>query len=369
MYSTDNHANAICGSKSQGRIEWIDALKGLTIILVVYSHIVLKCKIDSTINPFFITFRMPLFFFLSGFVAYKANKKWTSTQLKADLCKKLRIQIIPTVVFGTLYTILIWSISHGQSTASSIEHFLYDPSKHGYWFTLVLLEMFVLFYLISFLSYNIGNKKVGHIFLFSLAILMYCASKLFVTWNSNSIYQVLSLNFLCKYFQFFVFGNIFARFFVSFQHFLSNKYWMASIIICWFAFYFVSTYLGANDCLISDIKIRALHCFLTNIVSYLGIFVVVSFFMKNTAMFSDTKIKGHALQYIGRRTLDIYVIHYFFMPKLPELGVFLNNNSSVVLETVLVFVMALFVVAFSVLISNVIRLSPFLAHYLFGVKN
>lgn len=357
------------GGKTQGRIEWIDALKGLTIILVVYSHIVVNCKIESNINQFFITFRMPLFFFLSGFVAYKANKKWTGTQLKADLCKKLRIQLIPTVVFGTLYTILIWSTDHGQSAAVGMEHFIYDPFKHGYWFTLVLLEMFVLFYLISFLSYNIGNKRAGHILLFSLAILMYGASKLFITCDSNKIYQFLSLTFLCKYFQFFVFGNFFARFFVSFQRFLSNKYWMASIIICWFVFYFVSIYLGANDCLISDIKIRALRLCFTTIVSYLGIFVVVSFFMKNTTMFSDTKIKGHVLQYIGRRTLDIYVIHYFFIPKLPEFGLFLNKSSSIVLETVLVFVMALFVVAFSVLISNVIRLSPFLAHYLFGVKH
>ena len=58
------------------RIGWIDALRGFTMILVVFSHVELfTFELDPPlfVNEVFISFRMPLFFFISGFIGYKAN--------------------------------------------------------------------------------------------------------------------------------------------------------------------------------------------------------------------------------------------------------------------------------------------------------
>ena len=56
------------------RLEWLDALRGFTMILVVAYHTVegfgLEVKASSSMR-FLILFRMPLFFFVSGFLAYK----------------------------------------------------------------------------------------------------------------------------------------------------------------------------------------------------------------------------------------------------------------------------------------------------------
>lgn len=61
------------------RLEYIDALRGFTMILVVFAHIInygyhitdAKAETMDTFNNLFIRFRMPLFFFISGFVLYK----------------------------------------------------------------------------------------------------------------------------------------------------------------------------------------------------------------------------------------------------------------------------------------------------------
>ena len=52
------------------RIEYIDAMRGFTMILVVYSHICHFCFGDSLLgfNAVFFLFRLPCFFFISGWL-------------------------------------------------------------------------------------------------------------------------------------------------------------------------------------------------------------------------------------------------------------------------------------------------------------
>ena len=59
-----------------GRIEYIDALRGFTMILVVFHHIMsLGMGIESSVcSSLFITFRMPLFFFISGWMAMRLGE-------------------------------------------------------------------------------------------------------------------------------------------------------------------------------------------------------------------------------------------------------------------------------------------------------
>ena len=78
---------------------------------------------------------------------------------------------------------------------------------------------------------------------------------------------------------------------------------------------------------------------------------------------------GRVLQYVGRRTLDIYLLHYFLLPW--GLGVVFpvfTESPMPVVELVCSFAVAVVVVSLCLLVSNIIRLSPFLAHWLFGVK-
>lgn len=66
------------------RLEYIDALRGFTMILVVLAHIInigyhitdSTMEEMNTFNNLFVRFRMPLFFFISGFVFYKHERIW-----------------------------------------------------------------------------------------------------------------------------------------------------------------------------------------------------------------------------------------------------------------------------------------------------
>ena len=127
---------------SPRRIEYIDALRGFTMILVVFSHLIFPAS--SNLNNLFITFRMPLFFFISGYIAYKANEIWNLSNYTTKLLNKCRIQLIPTLVFGLLFSYIIRE--HNFPT------FAFDGMKDGYWFTIVLLEMFVIYYTYSLIT-------------------------------------------------------------------------------------------------------------------------------------------------------------------------------------------------------------------------
>ena len=92
------------------RLEYIDALRGFTMILVVLAHIInfgyhitdSTMEEMETFNNLFVRFRMPLFFFISGFVLYKSDRIWDKATRRTFLKKKFMVQIIPTFGFFPL---------------------------------------------------------------------------------------------------------------------------------------------------------------------------------------------------------------------------------------------------------------------------
>lgn len=89
------------------RFEYIDAMRGFTMLLVVCTHVVSFSYLQTNIVTFHAalsTFRMPLFFFISGFILYKASRVWDTATTVDFLKKKFMVQIIPTLFFFALFT-------------------------------------------------------------------------------------------------------------------------------------------------------------------------------------------------------------------------------------------------------------------------
>ena len=102
----------------------------------------------------------------------------------------------------------------------------------------------------------------------------------------------------------------------------------------------------------------------------LGAVLSFAFFRRYEAAFQHTAHIGRALQYIGRRTLDVYLLHFFFLPKnMAVLGNLVMGNGNPTVELFVSLVIALMVIALCLLMSNIFRLSPVLAHWLLGAKN
>ena len=89
----------------RNRIGYIDALRGMAMILVVYFHIAAYGfgSYELGYNDIIERFRMPTFFFISGWLFYKAGRIWNGQAILNAIRKKFMIQIIPTVFFLLLY--------------------------------------------------------------------------------------------------------------------------------------------------------------------------------------------------------------------------------------------------------------------------
>ena len=133
------------------RMEWLDAMRGLTMILVVAYHVAQisfgVSERTSSSLPFLVLFRMPLFFFVSGFLAYKASFEWTVPNTLRLTWKKLKIQVLPALVFLCVLIIL-----RRPEFWTPFMKAMHSPTKGGYWFTWVLLQMFVIYYLACLLQ-------------------------------------------------------------------------------------------------------------------------------------------------------------------------------------------------------------------------
>lgn len=332
------------------RIEYIDALRGFTMFLVVAHHVSNLCfqviGKGISITGYLLQVRMPLFFFISGFVLYKASVVWDFDQIVRFFKKKIPVQLISPFIF-----FVIFSYTHHKDIVEG----MFADGKYGYWFTYILFVYFVIYAAVRFLIRN----KYADIILVIIGICLYPLHlpqmKQYIplpdTWLS-----FLSIEHW-YYFIFFVTGTLVKKYFNKVEELLDGRY---MITICLAIYFLVNVFRKALP--IFDI-------FMLPVLSLTGIAIIFSFFRKKQALFTKDTVLGCTLQYMGRRTLDIYLIHYFLIPyNLSIVTLFVDHPMPIIEATVSSLIAAL-IIAGCLLFSNIIRLSPFWAHWLFGVKN
>ena len=176
-------------------------------------------------------------------------------------------------------------------------------------------------------------------------------------------WQVYAIKFLCflsvalwRYFLCFYIGAWVRRHFETFIR-LTDKPAVILAITIFFSFMASTSH---KDHLIYEI----LRFYVGGIS---GMWMVFCFFRLSASWLQRIHL-SKPLQYVGTRTLDIYLLHYFFLPRflMPYAGQLHNYNNSAI-EFVVILSIALLVLGVTLLASYVIRLSPFLGHYLFGV--
>lgn len=352
------------------RLEWLDALRGFTMILVVAYHVAEmgfgESWQHSSSMPFLVLFRMPLFFFVSGFLAYKASQVWNLSNFGSLLWKKIKVQTIPTVVFFLLAMALLH-----QHFWPALEHSFHSPYKGGYWFTIALLYMFVVYYAFSYLESKLKVKSwipITLLFLVSLVFYESCYMPEHFSWAmgykgaETAISQFLmdsTLRQLLLYFPFFLYGNIVHRYWDKAQRVMDSK-WFFPIVI-------VVVIFATVDAL----KWHTLRMGWTIVpltVARFGLLTVTFMYFRHYQQyFTKFSPIGISLQYIGRRTLDIYLLHFFFLPDLPTIGAFFNAHShNFAIDSTVSILFGLLIIGFCIITSNILRISPFFKKWLFG---
>ena len=336
------------GMTNKGRIEYIDAMRGFTMILVVYSHICHFCLGDSLLgfNATLHLFRLPCFFLISGWLFEPVSLR----PFRQIARKKFMVQIVPTFIFLLLL-----------APPPEFFHQL-GALKGGYWFTFALFEFFMIYMLSVRICWRWTWLIALAVSVGSFCFASYQNHLRLISPNYSFLSPLLDIaGFLSvgvwRYYLFFYIGTFVRRHFDEFIKVTNRPFAVILLIAAFFAI--ASTSHPASS---------VLEYFRFSLGGIFGMLMVFVLF-RHTASWLKRLHLAKPLQYVGTRTLDVYLLHYFFLPRfLMEYSPQLHAYDNSLLEFAIIMPIALIVLLISLLFSYIIRLSPFLAKYLFGVE-
>lgn len=259
-------------------------------ILVVFSHLYIPNH--SVINQLFINFRMPLFFFISGLLSMRIEQEWSGLELRRRLGSKARTLLLPIMFFGLLYTAV---------QGHSLETLLFSRTKLGFWFTLVLFEMLAIYYGVRYAAARRGwsvARATTTLFVTATAVSFLWSE----AWMMTAVPKLLSLGLLLRYAPFFAFGLLAGYHRAMFDRLVDR----------W------DVYLGATTmfALLSWANIRwngGIDVIINLMVGAAGIIMLYGSFRRLARHLEDNTLVGKCMQYVGRHTLEVYVLHYFVL--------------------------------------------------------
>lgn len=182
------------GMSNMKRIEWLDYMKGIAILIVVLGHMAQHIGEGYVFAEITVVCEMPLFFMLSGILANKITKRTVLENYK----KKILSLGVPFISVGGIFAICI----------GAVHEFIFDLYHLSYWFLLSLLVCWLIFIpLLKVIKYIFKGQSsliagLGELLLF----LPFMIHKLLVNYIPIEVDEALSLNFTFTYYRFFVIG-------------------------------------------------------------------------------------------------------------------------------------------------------------------
>lgn len=276
----------------QKRLEYIDAIKGIAIFLVVMGHVLAWVFPDnvalgapdspSLIWRLIYSFHMPLFIFVSGFLFGHTTFESLGSYLQKVLIKA-RFLLVPYFICGTL----LW---------------LWRGGRHlTYWY---LLTLFLLYLIVGFLSWISGlikNQKVQPV----IELLALSAIHIGLYWAAHHIHAgVLAFSdwfiHLSQMFPYFAAGYL-SRRYLPIERLLNDYAFVACVIL------FIASFA---------IPLQRVSFYGIGFVSFSAIYAVFYICVKHLQ-------GGKGIAYfkrLGMNTLPIYLLHLFFTVRLICVG-------------------------------------------------
>jgi len=164
---------AITISSKQNRLQWLDNMRGIAFLLIVYSH--LEYYRNDNLMSFFYPVYLTTFFFVSGYL-FKSDYSF-----KQLLEHRTRTLLIPFFIFGILLILMSQTFTFKSykhlSFSKELLGFLFQSrgTQSGLWFIAALFVMNFPFY---FLVKYIKNIKI----LLSVSLGIFLLSSIYVFW-------------------------------------------------------------------------------------------------------------------------------------------------------------------------------------------
>lgn len=348
-----NHINT---RKDSEREYWIDALRGFCMFLVVFMHIenfsIGLGTSESVVMQVVFTCFLTTFFFISGYVAYRKQVVWSLKYIILKLKDKLIQLLIPALIVSNLYNICF----------EKDVFIFFSEGFHRYWFLIVLFETFICFYFINWINY-LSKNRYFEIILITITIFIIIIPT-FIT--VNGIWrEILSINNLSIYFPFFVIGVLSRKYQFLFERIIFSENLITLGLLSFVIIEYVICSAHTTDMYVTYGKIGYL---MQITVKYIATYILIALFYRNSKIFQQNTRLIKSLCLLGRQTLDIYLLHWFFIPTIPTLYIYVQNGINPIFEIVFSSIIATIVILVAWTTGIVIKNSKWLSKWLLGTR-
>jgi len=228
----------------------------------------------------------------------------------------------------------------------------------GYWFTIVLFGMFVIYFSVTALA-RLTNKDFALPCMIALGISGPILIQLGIT-DEGWFGTIFGTTNLCFFMRWFVLGLVARRYHTTFRRYFTDNTMKACFIIA-----YIIGLCGFHNDMPYPVIAKIIE---TVVIPYLGVLTLVSLFYSFSDYYKSNAVAARFLCFSGCRTLDIYMMHYFFLPALPMLGAWLAPNSMLIFQLLVGCGIAVIITTMCLLLSNCLRSSALFADWLFGEK-
>lgn len=330
------------------RIEYLDAIKGFAILLVVMAHTIawnysdyndicvydpnqpINVKMGGGNLAVNILFPYAIVFY--GFLSYKIYH-WKD--FFPFLKKKVTRLLIPWIsTFGIIYIV---------------------RGSMGYWFLLCLFEISIISFLLIMIMEKVNTRQ--NLF-FDIVLICSAFALLRIFHVQNWELYGIALGRIYTAFMPFMVG-VLLRKYKSLYNLCVCRSWFYTVTLLLFIVLFVSRYLLNNGIIFLQIYHHS-----QMVLALSGSLVVFHAFAQN--------LLGRfyvIFSFLGRQTLPIYVLHIMFVLQIPAIGDFIlsqNMVSSLVLQITCSILISTIAIALSLLFYKIFIISPLLKWLFFG---
>ena len=331
------------------RLEYIDSIKGFAILLVVMGHVIpwsfesFDTVVSMSPTPILLwqiiySFHMPLFMFVSG-ILFGLSHFDSFKEYVAKMWKKTKMLIVPYLVCG----ILVYMWRGGQ--------------KFTYWYLLTLLQLLLIVGIENYFIDKIKNKTLQIIAEISVLGATHIALQLV-----TKIYDGPMLYIFYDWFphlrgKFFYFAlGCFLMRHIDISKLMNRR--LYSLCLLFFCVSFVVKIPYTSYMSISLKSLTAIYCCLY--------------------MFKECFTQGYVIDYfkrIGKKTLQIYILHLFFGIQIIQIGQFfitlaqgskMQFMTAFVLQLLFSIIMSLLIIELCLFAGKIIKTSKLFSFALLG---
>lgn len=271
-------------------LDFIDSLKGFTIFLVVFAHVIAWSYIDyetiltdvkvSWLFQLIYAFHMPLFFFLSGYLAFHSFER----SKPFNVVKRRTLQLLVPYIFAEIFVTCVLQ------------------QKMNYWFLIALYMMYIVTALGEKWKYL--HPLLTWVIIYGTTIIFPCLNNidyLFIPSFKMHYVSFLLGFYFCKYPRFLAFAR--------------KRIYPIALMGFSLLFVFPLMFNGIN--MGGQGKIELVYKFVRSSLACFYLFFLFE-------QYHDSVPYKSWFERIGKDTLIIYIVHVFFKFTIPKCGEFIK---------------------------------------------